>query len=161
MALSEMAQVQQVLSIAQAILSGDRRESYGSPRESFARIATLWSAYLGYAISSHDVAMLMILLKMARQKNKHKEDNLVDICGYASLATVLEECNEERSDVPGHDDSSEFVPAESVRYVVDSNPCPTNCRSLQYDAKGAFCKATPNGRCPGPFFTATGVCFKS
>lgn len=152
MALTELGQIKQVLDTAKTILSGDRRESYGSPQESFARIATLWSAYLGYAISSHDVAMLMILLKIARQKNKHKDDNLVDMCGYAALATVLNEGtkNEERSGIPGYNDSSELLSTESVRHMVKPGPCPSNCSSLFNDTERAICEKFNPRDCPKP-----------
>jgi hypothetical protein len=52
-------------------------------------IAELWSAYLGDTITAWDVARMMILLKIARDKFTPKEDNLVDICGYARCLEVM------------------------------------------------------------------------
>ena len=78
-----------VLSTAQKLISGDRREDYGPAKESFEHIACYWSQFLGYTITSRDVAMMMVLFKVAREANSHKTDNLVDIAGYAALA---EEC---------------------------------------------------------------------
>jgi len=63
-----------------------REYEYGSPAESFRRIAALWSAFLGISINEQDVAMLMILLKIARLENQPEHlDSKVDICGYAAL----------------------------------------------------------------------------
>ena len=45
------------------------RRQHGQARIAHTRIAALWSAYLDHPISAHDVAILMILLKVARTKN--------------------------------------------------------------------------------------------
>ena len=79
----------ELLSMAKELISGDRREAYGPAKESFERIACYWSQYIGYTVTSRDVAMMMVLFKVARESNSHKTDNLVDIAGYAALA---EEC---------------------------------------------------------------------
>lgn len=78
-----------VLEEAESIINGERQVMYGSAEVSFARIAGLWDAYLGIRIDTKDVAMLMMLLKIARHSHKPKRDNLVDICGYAALAEKL------------------------------------------------------------------------
>ena len=73
---------QDVLKQAAKIIQGERQEDYGSAEDSFALIAEYWCTYLndkpGNActhISGHDVAMMMILLKVARTKGKKKQDN--------------------------------------------------------------------------------------
>lgn len=74
---------------AKEIVLGARRYDYGHPYENFLRIARLWDSWLqpklvdGAEIDHRDVAMMMILLKMAREQNAPKPDNLVDIVGYA------------------------------------------------------------------------------
>lgn len=78
-----------VLEEAKQIVTGARREEYGGIEDSFKIIADLWTVYLKKPVSSKDVAMLMVLMKVAREEYCHKTDNLVDICGYASLAEVL------------------------------------------------------------------------
>ncbi len=75
-----------VLDEAKRLISGSRREAYGSAHDSFSCIASLWSTYLSATIKPVDVAMMMVLLKVAREKAAHGTDNLVDICGYAALA---------------------------------------------------------------------------
>ena len=75
---------------ATAIVAGDRAADYGDVNESFARIAKLWSAYIGTNITPWDVAQMMILLKVSRAKTSRKRDTLVDIIGYAECAAKLE-----------------------------------------------------------------------
>ena len=63
----------------------DRAREYGSPEDCFGLIATLWSRYTGCDISTADVAVMMILLKIARiEGNPRHADSWVDIAGYAS-----------------------------------------------------------------------------
>jgi hypothetical protein len=59
-----------------------RQQMYGHPAEVTAKVAPLWSAYLGVVVKPKDVALLMLLYKIGREMNRHKEDNLVDAHGY-------------------------------------------------------------------------------
>lgn len=76
---------------AKSIVAGERQTDYGDAKESFGRIAELWSAYAGIEITSWDVAQMMILLKVSRAKTSRKRDTLVDIVGYAECAGKLED----------------------------------------------------------------------
>ena len=68
----------------------ERGQEYGKPEDNFATIARLWRVYLDTPINAHDVAMMMILFKVARSKaNPGHADNLVDIAGYAACAAEL------------------------------------------------------------------------
>ena len=70
--------------------TNDRGDTYGKPEDNFATIASFWSVYLGTPINAHDVAMMMVLFKVARDKaNPGHTDNLVDIAGYAACAAEL------------------------------------------------------------------------
>lgn len=80
-----------ILKQAFELVNGDRENSYGHPTKNIKRIAELWSTYTGIELDGHDVCNMMILLKISRHKNKFKEDNLVDICGYAYLSEILNE----------------------------------------------------------------------
>lgn len=64
----------------------DREKSYGTPAENFGRIALLWRAQFGWDVKPADVPQAMVLLKLARERGGHKDDNLVDAAGYAALA---------------------------------------------------------------------------
>ena len=69
---------------AKAVLT-DRAREYGHPEDCFGLIAALWSRYTERDISSADVAVMMILLKLARiEGNPRHVDSWVDIAGYAA-----------------------------------------------------------------------------
>lgn len=76
-----------VLLAAHKIVNGERKDQYGNPEDNFANIANYWTQYKGVSFSAHDVAMMMVLLKIARiQTGVGKEDNYIDLCGYGALA---------------------------------------------------------------------------
>lgn len=78
---------QTILETAIQTVCEDRQDQYGSPEDNFGKIAELWSIYLGIDIAPKDVAMMMILLKVARsQTGEFKLDNYIDIAGYAACA---------------------------------------------------------------------------
>lgn len=93
---------QTVLEMASDLIDGDRHETYGSALESHERIARLWQTYLAgvlpergeAGLQAHDVATMMILLKVSRTTGKAHPDNWIDICGYAALAGEMEGGNE-------------------------------------------------------------------
>ena len=75
----------ETLTLAEQAVCGDRQQSYGSPEDNFKLIAQLWDAYLDTEITPQDVAVMMILLKIARiSTGTNKDDNWVDIAGYAA-----------------------------------------------------------------------------
>lgn len=77
-----------VLEEALRLVGGDRQDSYGSPPDNFRRWRDLCraSGRPGLArITSEDLAVLMILGKLARDANAPKRDNAVDIAGYAAI----------------------------------------------------------------------------
>lgn len=79
-----------ILDTAKEIVTGARQTTYGTPEDSFSTIAGLWGSYLGINVSPSDVAMLMVLLKVARSKgDAGYADNYVDIAGYAACAGEL------------------------------------------------------------------------
>ena len=82
-----MTQREQILTEANKIVNGARNEEYGKPEDNFNLIAGFWSRYLNKAVTAHDVAIMMVLLKVARTKTgKGSLDNYVDIAGYAACA---------------------------------------------------------------------------
>ena len=72
---------------------GDRQKAYGHPLEDFSRTAGLWTSLLDKKlkapITPEEVALAMICLKMSREQNKHKDDNLVDMAGYVNCLHML------------------------------------------------------------------------
>lgn len=88
----EVSHRDHILDTAKSIINGERAGTYGKAEDSFKVIADLWSAYLGKDITSADVANLMILMKVARNSSGvYKEDNWIDICGYAALGGEIQE----------------------------------------------------------------------
>jgi hypothetical protein len=75
------------------VVDGARADAYGSASQSLANIAHLWSVVMKRTVTIEQVALCMILLKVARENNKHQDDNLTDICGYTEiLARARREC---------------------------------------------------------------------
>lgn len=76
-----------ILADAEKCVCEDRESRYGTPEDSFAMIAALWTTYSGYELTAHDVAMMMALLKVARISTGHGGvDSYVDLAGYAACA---------------------------------------------------------------------------
>lgn len=90
-----------VLQEAAKIVAGDRDKQYGKPEDNFSDIAQLWSVYLGFTVTDVDVAMMMVLQKVARGMTHPKRDNFVDICGYSACGA---ECY--KMAVGGNDESN-------------------------------------------------------
>ena len=84
-----------ILNIVRGILNGARLDAYGNPLESFTRVSDYWNNYLSHNdidieyLKPSDVAMLMVLFKIAREENKHKEDNIIDAIAYLVLYNNL------------------------------------------------------------------------
>ncbi|NDC90202.1 MAG: hypothetical protein EB075_15620 [Bacteroidetes bacterium] len=80
-----------VLSEADRLVNGDRNVDYGDPISDFRTTAEMWSAYLSrrlgapVSLKPHDVAALMMCLKLSRISwSPEKEDNWIDLAGYAA-----------------------------------------------------------------------------
>jgi len=75
----------QILQEAERCVCGHRETDYGSPEDNFQIIADLWAAYKGMPFDSKDVAMMMVLLKIARiRSGTATADSFVDLAGYAA-----------------------------------------------------------------------------
>ena len=76
---------------ADKVINGERQDQYGSPEDSFGRIARYWAAYLTdinpEELNALDVAHMMMLFKIARmQGQKPCRDNYKDCVGYGAIA---------------------------------------------------------------------------
>ena len=85
----------QILREAESMVLGDRQDDYGTPENSFERIANLWNSYLDTRLDGRlgavDVAAMMALLKIARIASGHgKRDNWVDLAGYAACGGEIQ-----------------------------------------------------------------------
>ena len=85
----------QCLEEAIKIVTKDRQNDYGTPEKNFGTIAEYWTAYLrsrgiNGIVKDFDVAAMMSLLKIARvASSPHKDDNWVDLAGYAANGAEL------------------------------------------------------------------------
>lgn len=89
-----------LLAEALEIINGERQQQYGKPENTFGIIADFWNTYLADKICSDncitpkDVAVMMTLLKIAREANgAGKRDNLVDAAGYIGLAGDMQDAD--------------------------------------------------------------------
>lgn len=82
---------EEILTAANKVVNGERDKQYGNPEDNFGIIADLWSIYLDEKIEAKDVAMMMALLKIARiRSGKYKDDNYIDLAGYAACGAEVE-----------------------------------------------------------------------
>lgn len=92
--LSDIPQRERCLNEAKRIVCTDRNEQYGEPENNFDVIADYWAAYLnskykvGVLFDFGDVVYMMVLFKMGRitTAKAYKEDNYIDMAGYAACA---------------------------------------------------------------------------
>lgn len=72
------------------MVGGTRAEQHGDKAYNHQNIAALWSAYLGIVITSDQVALMMVLLKVARTKTgRLNRDDYLDMAGYAGVAAEI------------------------------------------------------------------------
>ena len=88
-----------ILAEADRLVSTDRQSDYGHPAEDFAKTALMIQGVLlpklreGATITAADVGLIMCCVKLSREVNKHKRDNLVDLAGYAKCIDMIEKRN--------------------------------------------------------------------
>lgn len=85
---------------AKELINGSRAKDYGSALENHKRIAALWSVYVSKTFTPIDVAMMMLLVKIARTMESHKSDSFVDMCGYAALAGEMAKLSHPSKEAP-------------------------------------------------------------
>jgi hypothetical protein len=68
---------------------GQRDDTHGPPEETLATIAGMWSAYLDQFIQPHEVAQMLLLLKIARGRYVYDRDHYLDAIGYTLIAESL------------------------------------------------------------------------
>jgi hypothetical protein len=79
-----------ILNKAAHAVCGPRNDSYGPPIEDFKCQAAMISAYLSRTngkevkVTAPDIAAIMCCVKLGRQAHVPKEDNWVDLAGYAA-----------------------------------------------------------------------------
>lgn len=101
----------EILSQANDIIMGSRNTSYGQPEDNFQLIADYWSMYLvnkgkmNTVLSSEDITIMMILLKIARMGGKGTVDCFIDIAGYAACGGEIHSKNVISNELTGSSSS--------------------------------------------------------
>lgn len=79
------------LATAANLIRGDREKQHGKWEDNARVTGGLWAAYLdGKMPEARDVAPMMALLKIARQRYSPSDDNMVDACGYLALGGEID-----------------------------------------------------------------------
>lgn len=84
-----------ILQEAQALVYGARNADYGHPADDFAAVAKAFNAYIEKKynmvglLKPTDVPIFQMIVKIMREANKPKRDNLVDIAGYAATLELV------------------------------------------------------------------------
>lgn len=72
------------------LVSADRQAQYGHPLDNFQRTADLWSVILNTPVTPEQVALCMVQVKVARELQNPKRDNIVDAIGYLLTYDAVE-----------------------------------------------------------------------
>lgn len=128
----------EILKQAADAVCTDREGQYGSPEDNFRRIADLWTTYCGgYLFEPKDVAMMMSLLKIARiATGKHKDDNYIDLAGYAACGGELSSLEPREPDTLPEGCSLDGF--EIVVHIVGDEV--TDCGSLEAESDKEYIK---------------------
>jgi len=78
-----------ILEEAGRIINGPRRATYGHPRDNIKHTAQMWSIIMKKEVTERDVINCMIALKLCRDVQCEKRDNMVDICGYCAISELI------------------------------------------------------------------------
>jgi hypothetical protein len=92
-----------ILEEAQGLVYGPRQGAYGHPIDDFTRTGRMWGAILAdWAVDPSQpvppelVALCMAAVKISREVNAPKRDNVVDLAGYAATLELVREAQRER-----------------------------------------------------------------
>ena len=98
----------EVLDTAKEIVTKDRQNQYGDAEDNFKIISKYWSLFLGYPVDPAEVAVMLILLKVARMgANIEYLDNWVDVAGYAACGCEIATKKENDIKIGGSENESE------------------------------------------------------
>lgn len=86
-----------ILQEAEGLVHGDRNADYGHPIDDFSCTAAMWRAYLArkhgveVPLEAEDVGLMMVCVKLSREANHRKRDNLVDAAGYCETVNMIQQ----------------------------------------------------------------------
>ena len=81
-----------ILAKAKAIVGDQTQHQYGSPAVNFGRIAQGWEVIFDDGhFTEERIALAMVWLKICRQLQQHKQDNLIDAIGYLLTIDMMQQ----------------------------------------------------------------------
>lgn len=119
-----------ILTEAQGLVHGDRGQDYGHPLDDFSRTAAMWSVIVGVPLTPEQVGLCMCAVKISRQVNRPKRDNLVDLAGYAETVSMVIDEQARRAIADELDNdllTTTFGPLEDVG-IIKIKPAPPPAR---------------------------------
>lgn len=91
---------------AKKLVYGDRNKQYGNPLKDYTRVSQVWTGLLsaklkdGVVIEPREAIMMMVALKLCRNMEKHKDDNVIDAHGYLEVLEWAERELAEQKEQP-------------------------------------------------------------
>lgn len=82
---------------ADSLIHGDRRADYGHPLDDYSKVVGAFNSMTGLSLTVEQAILFMQCVKLSRQQNKPKRDNLVDLCGYTGLLEMIADEKARRS----------------------------------------------------------------
>lgn len=86
--------VESILEEAMRVSGDNRQRDYGHPLTNHQRIADIWNVVLGNKLTKpiqpREAALMMICVKISREVNTPKRDNIVDIAGYVNCIDLID-----------------------------------------------------------------------
>lgn len=115
-----------ILTEADGLVSGARREAYGHPFDNFTAIAKMFTVLLEPAfkrgsVTAEEAAMCMLAVKLCREINAPKRDNRVDMAGYAKVLDLVVSERAARSTPPA------VLECTARVCISPSDPLPRDC----------------------------------
>lgn len=77
-----------ILEEADRLVSVDRGNDYGHPRDDYGRTVRAFNALTGHDLTPEQGILFMVCVKLSRQQHKQKRDNLVDAAGYLKCLDI-------------------------------------------------------------------------
>jgi len=85
-----------ICEIADSLVSSDRQADYGHPFDNFSDIGRVWGMLLGIPdIPPETVGLMMVGVKLSREKFQPKRDNLIDGAGYFKCVDMVKQKRKE------------------------------------------------------------------
>ena len=78
-----------ILDEARNLVTGSRQSDYGTPFENYRNVAAMWSVIAKVSLTPEQCCLMMAALKICRELNKSKRDNLVDGAGYFYMIDLI------------------------------------------------------------------------